>query len=48
MDVHDAMQLLRSGQRVRIDIDIRQGLQQIIQMNRSVWIGIFEKVEDTK
>jgi hypothetical protein len=27
-------------------IEIRRGLQQIIQMNRSAWTGIFEKAED--
>jgi hypothetical protein len=29
-------------------VDIRQGLQQIIQMNRSTWIGVFDKSEDSK
>jgi hypothetical protein len=29
-------------------IEIRRGLQQIIQMNRSAWIGIFEKAEDVR
>lgn len=29
-------------------IKIRQGLQQIIQMNRSLWVGIFDKGEDIR
>jgi hypothetical protein len=28
--------------------DIRQSLQQIIQMNRSTWVGVFDKLEEVK
>lgn len=29
-------------------VNIKRGLRQIIQMNRSTWMGIFKKAEDSK
>jgi hypothetical protein len=45
-EIRDLRSIYQSQELYRIEI--RRGLQQIIQMNRSAWIGIFEKVEHVR